>query len=74
MDFELDSALASDFLCDVVSDIDCVRESSSLALTNLLQSDRSHISSVIELAMQAYQDKLYVSIGLYVYVSTTCYI
>lgn len=64
MGFELDSSIASDFLTDVLSDVDCIRESASFALTNILESDKSQIPAIIQLAMEAYQDKLYVSVQI----------
>lgn len=74
MGFELDSALASDFISDVVSDVDSIRESSSLALTSALESDRSQVSPIIQLAIQAYQDKLYVSTPVFLHDATMYYV
>lgn len=62
MGLELDSSLASDFLSDVISEVECIRESSSIALCKILESDRDQISAIIFLAMEAYQEKLHVSL------------
>lgn len=61
LELQLDSSIAADCLEDVVSNVDCIRMSAVLALTDLLKQYPDQIPAIINQIMDMYKEKLYVS-------------
>lgn len=61
LSLELDTSICTEVLTDIVSLVECVRTSTALSLRKLLEEDNEHLSTVLEMAMSLYQEKLYVS-------------
>ena len=60
LELELDSSIAAECLDDVVSNVDCIRTSAALALTNLLKKNPDQMTPIIGQIMDMYKEKLYV--------------
>ena len=60
LELELDSNICKDILADIVSDVECIRNSVAVSLKELLENNRSHLADILQSAMDIYQDKLYV--------------
>lgn len=61
LSLELDTAVCTDVLTDIVSTVQSLRSAVASSLRQLLEDDSEHLSTVLELAMSLYQEKLYVS-------------
>ena len=61
LSLELDTAVCTDVLTDIVSPVQSLRSSVAASLRQLLEDDSEHLSTVLELAKSLYEEKLYVS-------------
>lgn len=60
LELKMDTSICLQVLADIASDVECIRTSVSVALSELLRKDKGQMSVVLQRSMEMYQEKLYV--------------